>query len=471
MRTVRACRDPQQSINWRAVALASSAVAAMVVMVLPASVSATSAQRRPATASIQTPGPAAPQLSVVSLPVGQTTEWEVPADVEYVAVNLCAGAPTSGATSPCVSAKVKVTEGQVLSTLVGTMGRPSSILDRSRPAGSRSLIAIGPSSARPVVGSTDVTEVAVVTPTAGSGSDGSASLWLPPAPVHVVARPVKGDGSALNVLYTLHVVQNAAANVYRGVGPVLFPTDITGVEYSIDGGSTWQHSGGPPPAAGSAGTFSIRNLTPDTAYTVLVRAVNGAGPGIQGSSTATTSRLPTPSTTIATTTSTTHDHDSGAHDHRGPHDHCGPHDTRHDDHRRTAHHPGAQHEHDLHIGGALHDLDVGRSQHDHHIDLGGSHHRPRGTDHGNPRADQFGPFDQRRHVGTSGLVHAGRVGRLVPGRHRRGRLDADRHPLRCRGHHPGRFRHHRRGAPRRGRAGQRCGRHLRHTDGVGLGGR
>jgi hypothetical protein len=90
--------------------------------------------------------------------------------------------------------------------------------------------------------------------------------------------------------------------VYHGIGPAVFPLDITGVEYSIDGGTTWKHSGGPPPAAGSAGTFSIRNLTPATRYTVLVRAVNGAGPGIEGSTTATTFPPATSPTTIPATT-------------------------------------------------------------------------------------------------------------------------------------------------------------------------
>jgi len=197
-----------------------------------------------------------------------------------------------------------VTEAQVLSLRVGRVGSGTALLDDSRPVGSKGLIAIG-ADGKPLVRSKDVTEVTRATPAPGSGSDGSVTLWLPPAPVHPVARAVKGDGSALNVLYTLHVVQNPASNVYHGIGPAIFPMDITGVEYSIDGGTTWQHSGGPPPAAGSAGTFSIRNLTPATAYTVLVRAVNGAGPGIQGSTTATTSRPATTTTTSTTIPTTT----------------------------------------------------------------------------------------------------------------------------------------------------------------------
>lgn len=192
----------------------------------------------------------------------------------------------------------------MLSLRVGAAGNGTALLDPNRPTGSKGLFSIG-ATGTTNASAADVTALTNVPAPSGSGSDGSITLWLPPAPVNTVAVPVTGDGTVLDVLYTLHVIQNSTSNVNRGVGPVLFPMDVTGVEYSIDGGATWRHSGGPPPAAGHAGTFSIRGLTPATAYTVLVRAVNGAGAGIQGSTTATTTRPATTTTAAPSTTSTT----------------------------------------------------------------------------------------------------------------------------------------------------------------------
>ena len=276
-------------------------VVGLLVLMTSAPASSASLGRNVATSPMQVAGAAGSQLSVVSAPIGQSTDWEVPADIDDVTAQICAGAGSAGGASPCVSARVKVTEAQVLSILVGRVGHPSSLLDPSRPRGSRSLIAIGPSG-KLLVGSTDVTGATQVTPSPGTGSDGSVTLWLPPGQVHPVARAVNGDGTVLNVIYALHPLNNPASNVYHGIGPTVFPLDITGVEYSIDGGTTWKHSGGPPPAAGFAGTFSIRNLTPATRYTVLVRAVNGAGPGIEGSTAATTFHPATSPTTIPATT-------------------------------------------------------------------------------------------------------------------------------------------------------------------------
>lgn len=117
---------------------------------------------------MQAPGAAGSQLSVVSAPDGQTTVWEVPAVIRYVTAQLCAGARPAGATPSCVSAKVKVTEAQVLSLKVGRAGEGTALLDTTRPVGSKGLIAIGANGSTNV-GSTDVTDVTKVSPAPGSG--------------------------------------------------------------------------------------------------------------------------------------------------------------------------------------------------------------------------------------------------------------------------------------------------------------
>ena len=57
-------------------------------MMLPVSASSSPAVQLPVQAALQVSGSTGSQLSVVSFAVGQTTEWEVPADVEYVKVQL-----------------------------------------------------------------------------------------------------------------------------------------------------------------------------------------------------------------------------------------------------------------------------------------------------------------------------------------------------------------------------------------------
>jgi sugar lactone lactonase YvrE len=72
-----------------------------------------------------------------------------------------------------------------------------------------------------------------------------------------------GDGSA-QLSFTAPLDQGTSA--------------ITGYQVSLDGGSTWQ-SLATSPGLGGTLTATLNGLTNDTLYTVIVRAVNNAGPG------------------------------------------------------------------------------------------------------------------------------------------------------------------------------------------------
>ncbi|MFS0853406.1 fibronectin type III domain-containing protein [Microbacterium sp. 179-I 3D4 NHS] len=61
--------------------------------------------------------------------------------------------------------------------------------------------------------------------------------------------------------------------------------DVRGVEYSLDEGKTWT-------TAGTTSPFLITDLVNGTAYDVLVRAVNAAGPGAPTTATATPATVP-----------------------------------------------------------------------------------------------------------------------------------------------------------------------------------
>ena len=71
-------------------------------------------------------------------------------------------------------------------------------------------------------------------------------------------------------------------------------TDITGYEYTIDGGATWTAVD----AASTATSLVITGLTNGTRYTVKVRAVNGAGGGAASNGRAVTPRTAASAPTI-----------------------------------------------------------------------------------------------------------------------------------------------------------------------------
>ena len=71
---------------------------------------------------------------------------------------------------------------------------------------------------------------------------------------------------------------------------------VTGYQVSLDGGATWQTIS-TTPGAGGALTTTLNGLTDGTTYSVMVRAINGSGPGQNSPSGSVTPEPPTPVST------------------------------------------------------------------------------------------------------------------------------------------------------------------------------